>query len=206
MKTCSGCGQRKDLLCFHKMSKSSDGLNGRCKECVKKYYEENKHKYPSNKYYKKNRKKILKRKKEYGKKNRKEISKKRKERYHSDKGYRIVQNLRTRARDAISNRSLSGIMLLGYDQEKHGTKINFRDFLISYLESLFQEGMSWENYGNPNGDHTECWHIDHIMPCSSFNLQKVSEQKKCFHYTNLQPLWAEDNLLKGDTILSYPLS
>ena len=57
-------------------------------------------------------------------------------------------------------------------------------------ETQFQEGMAWNNYGE--------WHIDHIRPCSSFDLLKIEEQKKCFHYTNLQPLWAKDNLRKGD--------
>jgi hypothetical protein len=61
--------------------------------------------------------------------------------------------------------------------------------LKSHLESLFREGMAWDNHGK--------WHIDHIIPCSSFNLVDPAEQYKCFHYTNLQPLWAHDNLSKG---------
>ena len=61
--------------------------------------------------------------------------------------------------------------------------------LKDYLESKFLEGMSWENRDE--------WHIDHIIPCASFDLTKVEEQQKCFHYTNLQPLWAVDNLKKG---------
>ena len=60
-----------------------------------------------------------------------------------------------------------------------------------YLESLFQEGMTWDNY-NFYG-----WHIDHIIPIASFDLSDPEQQKKCFHYTNLQPLWASDNLQKG---------
>tara|TARA_R110000751_G_scaffold131998_3_gene234420 strand:- start:438 stop:656 length:219 start_codon:yes stop_codon:yes gene_type:complete len=67
-----------------------------------------------------------------------------------------------------------------------------------HLEDQFQDGMSWENYGRPNGDYLEGWHIDHIKPCALFNLEDASQQKECFHYTNLQPLWAEDNLSKGD--------
>ena len=65
--------------------------------------------------------------------------------------------------------------------------------LRCHLESKFQTGMSWENYGF--GD--DKWHIDHIIPCKNFNLFEISEQKKCFHYSNLQPLWQKDNLSKG---------
>jgi hypothetical protein len=61
--------------------------------------------------------------------------------------------------------------------------------LTQYIESKFITGMSWENYGE--------WHIDHIRPCASFNLEDIEEQKKCFHWSNLQPLWAKDNLRKG---------
>ena len=61
--------------------------------------------------------------------------------------------------------------------------------LKAHLESQFREGMTWDNHGK--------WHIDHIIPCSSFNLLDPSEQYKCFHYTNLQPLWAHENLRKG---------
>lgn len=58
-----------------------------------------------------------------------------------------------------------------------------------HLEKQFIGGMSWEIQGE--------WHIDHIKPCVSFDLTDPEEQKKCFHYTNLQPLWAFDNLSKG---------
>ncbi len=65
------------------------------------------------------------------------------------------------------------------------------DSFRMYLESLFQTGMSWENYGS-------VWHIDHIVPCAIFDLSKPSHQKRCFHFSNLQPLFAEENLLKSD--------
>ena len=64
-------------------------------------------------------------------------------------------------------------------------------FLKSYLEHQFTKDMTWNNYG------LKGWHIDHIRPCCSFDLSKASEQCKCFHYSNLQPLWAIDNLSKG---------
>jgi hypothetical protein len=48
--------------------------------------------------------------------------------------------------------------------------------------------MSWDNYGIAG------WHIDHIKPCCTFDLTDLEQQKQCFHYTNLRPLWAKDNL------------
>lgn len=63
---------------------------------------------------------------------------------------------------------------------------------ISHIESLWQTGMSWDNRGHKG------WHIDHVTPCAAFDLTREEEQRKCFHYTNLQPLWWYDNLKKGD--------
>lgn len=67
------------------------------------------------------------------------------------------------------------------------------DFLI-HIETQFNNGMTWDNYGFTG------WHMDHIIPCASFNLTIKEEQEKCFHYTNIQPLWRKDNLIKGSKI------
>lgn len=66
-----------------------------------------------------------------------------------------------------------------------------------HLENQFTEGMNWQNHGY--GD--DKWHIDHIRPCASFDLTDPEQQKQCFHYTNLQPLWQKDNLIKKDKII-----
>lgn len=66
------------------------------------------------------------------------------------------------------------------------------DQLKSHLESKFDKRMTWDNYGYYG------WHIDHIRPCESFDLSKCEQQEKCFHYTNLQPLWWIENLKKND--------
>lgn len=63
------------------------------------------------------------------------------------------------------------------------------EFLKEYLQSLFTDGMTWDNYGD--------WHIDHIIPLSYFDLTDEAQLEEACHYTNLQPLWAEDNLRKG---------
>lgn len=64
-------------------------------------------------------------------------------------------------------------------------------FLKKYIEDRLTKGMTWENYG------VKGWHIDHIKPCASFDLTKPEEQRKCFHYTNLQPMWWFDNFAKN---------
>ncbi len=63
--------------------------------------------------------------------------------------------------------------------------------LRAHLEAKFTNGMTWANQG--------AWHIDHIKPCALFDLTNEREQRACFHYTNLQPLWASENIRKSDT-------
>ena len=76
-----------------------------------------------------------------------------------------------------------------------------RKELVEYLESLFKPGMSWENYGSgENGDHKNSWHIDHIVPISKFTGKSPN------HFTNLQPMWALENMQKSNKILDKKLS
>lgn len=94
---------------------------------------------------------------------------------------RITERIRNRVYQALFGTSKSARTL-----ELLGCSI---DELKSWLSGWFQPGMSWENHGD--------WHIDHRRPCASFNLADPEQQKRCFHYLNLQPLWAKDNLSKG---------
>lgn len=103
-----------------------------------------------------------------------------KNRRNTDINYKLITNLRNRIWNSIKNNAKSK-----HTKELIGCTI---DQLKKHLESKFIEGMTWGNYGE--------WHIDHIRPCSSFDMKNPEEQKKCFHYSNLQPLWAEDNLKK----------
>jgi hypothetical protein len=66
--------------------------------------------------------------------------------------------------------------------------------LMAHLESLFLPGMTWENRSQ--------WEVDHIKPCASFDFKDPEQQKSCFHYTNLRPLWTADNRKKHAKILS----
>uniref|UniRef100_A0A6C0LTV5 Uncharacterized protein n=1 Tax=viral metagenome TaxID=1070528 RepID=A0A6C0LTV5_9ZZZZ len=100
-----------------------------------------------------------------------------------DPEFKILKTLRSRLYHALKNQKAD---------KKYRTKQLTGcelPFLKGYLEAKFVEGMTWENHGE--------WHIDHIKPCCSFDLKEEEQQKKCFHYTNLQPLFAADNLSKG---------
>jgi hypothetical protein len=101
-----------------------------------------------------------------------------KQKRNNDINFRLLWNLRWRIYSAIKNnfKSISTIKLIGCNIE----------FLKQHLEKQFTKGMTWKNYGD--------WHIDHILPCYTFDLSKKSEQLKCFNYKNLRPLWAEENL------------
>ena len=112
---------------------------------------------------------------------------------------RIYQQRRKRPYERLASVIRSRI----YDTLKHGYKSAKTEELIGitikelkvYIEKQFNSGMTWDNYGFYG------WHIDHIIPLSSFDLTKAEEQKKAFHYTNLQPLWAKENMHKGSKIL-----
>jgi hypothetical protein len=100
----------------------------------------------------------------------------------ADPSWRVGRCLRKRVWDAvrgISKKSASTQELVGCSAAE----------LIAHLEKLFLPGMSWENYGK--------WHVDHIKPCSAFDLTDPGQQRVCFNHQNLQPLWALDNIRKG---------
>jgi hypothetical protein len=226
MKKCSICKTEKEPSEFSKHKCRKDGLRENCKSCDKQIREQNKkyrkeysQKRQSNltdqdkeliklkrlEYYRKNKAAIDEkkriyiasnldavkiRKKNYYLKNKERLINYSREynrnKYQQDKHYKLKMNIKSRINLLLkkqhakkSNRTLE---LLGCDLET----------LMIHLESKFSEGMSWENHGLYG------WHIDHIIPCSHFDLTDFEQQKRCFHYTNLQPLWAKDNLVKSD--------
>lgn len=92
-------------------------------------------------------------------------------------GVKILHNLRTRTHKVLRgiNKSQSTLSLLGC------TVLEFK----TYIENQFVNDMTWENYGHGAGK----WNLDHIIPCSIFDLTDPSEQKQCFHFSNHRPLW-----------------
>ena len=113
------------------------------------------------------------------------------EKYRTDIQYKFKVNLRTRIRKALKgyhnySKASRTMKLVDCNKEE----------LWKHLEKQFKLGMTRENYGE--------WHIDHIRPCASFDLRCPIGQLDCFHYTNLRPLWAHDNLSKGAKLLDLP--
>jgi len=103
-------------------------------------------------------------------------------RYYEDFEYKLTLVSRSRVKAALKGRgakSRKTVQLIGCSI----------DHLRQHLEAQFTEGMTWDNHGE--------WHIDHIKPCAAFDLTCERQQLECFNYTNLQPLWASDNLTKG---------
>ena len=191
-KVCSCCdvekpsdefysGRRKCKVCY---------LTAK-KEFVKNNYE--KVMEGKRKYYKENIDKILLQKKEYRKRNRPAIREYQKEynkhyiphKLKTDETYKIKYKMRK----LIAYSLWSG----GYTKKSRTFEIlgiSYEEFKV-YMERQFEKGMSWDNHGE--------WHIDHIIPLAT--AQCESDVIKLNHYTNLQPLWAKDNLSKGSKIL-----
>jgi len=161
-----------------------------CRKCYRKRPSINKHEKEVNyKYRLKNREEILLKKKKYYLDNI-EIERKRRMEYEkkrlvNDEAFKILKNVRTRVRSFLRNKVITPRSSI-----TKNIGINSCDLKL-YIESKWQSGMFWGNYG------LHGWHIDHIKPLSSFTLTNEDELKKACHYTNLQPLWAKDNLSKG---------
>lgn len=179
MAICRTCGEVKGFSQFLLSENGKFGIGFECKDC---YYFKNKLKYSNLDIEKK--KKIVKANKVWRKNNKEKVIKYWKKLLKNPK-YRAIQNLRKRLKDflKVKNPDL-------FSKDIGCTKKQ----LIQHLESQFEEGMSWDNYGNPNGDHTECWHIDHIIPLSRFEGPCPN------HYTNLRPMWGLENISKSNKI------
>lgn len=204
MKTCTNCGQSKNVTEFYKVSKSSDKLRSQCKICLNnkchKYHSDNKETISKNakqyrdknkphrkasviQYRRDNAQKKAEYDRQYRKKNADKIAQYKRDwekRNSNDPIFKIKRNLRRRVHHVLKDgyKSASTFELIGCTAE---------EFKL-HIESLWEDGMSWDNYG-PDG-----WHIDHIKPCHEFDLTIPEQQRICFHYTNQRPLWASENL------------
>jgi hypothetical protein len=198
MKTCIKCNIDKELNHFYKDKSRTDGYTYVCKICIKSqsqfYYnnhtEEHKNRNTQWQLDNKKSQQFLSQKSYNSLKNDKEWIKNRynynnqyqKLKYNTSIQFKITRILRNRFRAALKGniKTQTALNLLGCDV----------NMLKIYLENQFKPEMSWDNYG-------EVWEIDHILPCSKFNLNLLEEQRKCFHFLNLQPLFKTTEISEG---------
>lgn len=190
LKRCSKCNNIKSISLFGKDKQKKDGVYSSCLECKKSYFKN---------YYNLNKDRVLfknkewfsnnkEKQKEYFKKFNKLYKNKRntyfKNRRKTDDLYRMSVCIRSRTSTAfkrkrwVKNGGSEKLLGCSFEEAK------------AYLEKLFVDGMSWENYGE--------WQIDHIIPISIAKTEE--EMTKLCHFSNLQPLWKEDNLKKSNKI------
>jgi membrane-associated HD superfamily phosphohydrolase len=222
-KVCGRCKLGKNVDMFGRNVRTKTGLRSTCNDCrkieSKIYKEKNRHKRSETikKYYEKNKEKIKEKTKEYLSNNHDKVKEIKLKSYHKNKekykeriklytqknldkrnSYEknkkkadVVYRLKTLVRGRISdffkskkiNKNNKTFEIVGCSPK----------LLKEHIEKQFKEGMSWDNYGLYG------WHIDHIIPLS---LAKTEEEVyKLCHYTNLQPLWAKENLTKSNKIL-----
>tara|TARA_R110000796_G_scaffold160981_1_gene277724 strand:- start:9 stop:629 length:621 start_codon:yes stop_codon:yes gene_type:complete len=197
MKKCITCEIEKEEAEFSKAKANKDGL-GNCKSCVKEckkeYYQANKERIKEchKKYYQANKERKKEQIKECHKKyyqdNKEKINKKtleyQKVKRLKDPLYKMKGNLRTRTSTAFRNK--------GYNKNSKTQKMLGVSWEVckAHIQRQFTKGMTWDNSAE--------WHIDHIIPLTSANTEE--ELKKLCHYSNLQPLWAIDNLMKSAKI------
>lgn len=212
---CKSCNIEKNINQFTKIKqRGEEAVMAKCTECylehIKKFKEYKQQHYLKNKekynkkskiyrqdhkdelkeYFKnhreKNKEKIKLKQKEAYQKNKKQINKKRLELLNKNPKAKILKSLRNRIIKVLqgSSKSASTVAMLGCTIDE----------FKNYLEKQFYSDICWDNYGS-------VWHIDHIIPCASFDLTKKENQYKCFHYSNMRPLLAQENLSKGSKII-----
>jgi ferredoxin-like protein FixX len=209
-RICNTCKKEKEASDFSKNPMYKDGLNHKCKECHNKNSHELyvKQKDKSKQYHKlkyiKEKERIKNKNKQWVELNKekhqeylKKYSQINKNRINTYKRNRRNENLEIKIKSCLRGRLCRVLKDKKIKKEYHMLELlgcSFID-LKHHLENQFKDGMTWGNYGRGG------WHIDHIKPCASFNLKNTEEQKKCFHYSNLQPLWEIENLIKGSKII-----
>lgn len=223
MKTCSKCGQTKSLDSFYTHPNCKMGVSSICKSChgkssrrwqqanrekcvaaTRRCCQKNPEKYAAlqRRWRKANKEKYSETRLRWRQTNREKLAASsrlwrqenpgkcaassrqwQQTKLASDPIFCLIANCRRRVGLALQGKSKSAKTL-----ELIGCSV---EHLRLWLTQQFQPGMTWENYG------LKGWHVDHIKPCKKFDLTDPAQQRQCFNFTNLQPLWAEKNLRKG---------
>lgn len=171
-KTCNTCGILKIISEFRKTKKSADGHFHKCIACLKpKVWNKEKQHLSEKRYCERNKEKL-------------------KEKYR-----RQGQTLYRKIKSRLSNRIKDALKAISL--RKDNKTMSYlgcsHPFLKNWFQFLFLEGMSWDNIGE--------WHIDHVIPCASYDLTKEEEIQQCFSWKNIRPCWQKENLEKGSLII-----
>jgi hypothetical protein len=189
---CNTCGKVKLLEQMTKNRSCPRGISNKCNSCNSRITKERQ----QTESYKKWRREYVKSidwskyddtVRAWRKKNRKELSRKSLEYRNGSIEVRLKWDMRTYTRLVLLKCDVK--RTYGYSKllDCDGT------FLRQHIESQFTEGMTWDNYGQGKGK----WNMDHIIPCASFDLNDIEQQKICFRWSNIQPMWALENMSKG---------
>ncbi len=198
-KKCRGCGETKLLSEYHKKKTGKYGRDSKCKLCKKAYNKKYRKSESAKKALKKYREtgKYIETKKKYEKSEAGKVTKKKyqtsekgrawqkswqKNRRHNDPVYKLQCNLRSGFGNWIKGHTKTC-------RTEQYVGCTYKE-LLDHLESQFEEGMTWENHGE--------WQIDHFKAQSRFDPTDEEEKFKCWHYTNLQPMWSSENISWGN--------
>jgi hypothetical protein len=184
VKTCTSCNVEKPVSEYFTRAASRDGLTPKCKPCKRTV---------DAKHYKKKKSEIVSQVRAWQRENKDAYNAYRRQHQKHKEANNIQFKLKRRLRSRLYN-ALKGGFKAGSAVGLLGCPV---DRLKAHLEASFHPhpatgaSMTWDNYG--------AWHIDHIKPLDAFDLTEHTDLVVACHYTNLQPLWAEDNLSKGAT-------
>ena len=172
-KICNTCITSKSISEFRKTKKSADGHFNKCNACWKpREWNKEKQKLSEKRYCEKNKEKL----KEKWKRDGQKLNRKIKSRLSNRIKYALKASSLRKDNNTMSYLGCSHI------------------FLRKWFDFLFEGGMSWDNFGE--------WHIDHVIPCDSFDLTNEEHVKQCFSWKNIRPCWQQENLEKGSKTIT----
>ena len=189
---CSKCKVVKPLDAFHRDKKRASGRRASCKQCRQQRYQENREKdiERAKQHYQDNKEMKLAYQHEYNRKNRKERQDYRRNRKKNDPAFALRYTISKRICEMLksnngSKKGESIMKYLPYTQEQ----------LKEHIEKQFKPGMSWDNRSE--------WHLDHIYPQSLLPYDSMNHPnfQKAWALENLQPLWAKENIIKGNKVI-----
>lgn len=193
MKNCSRCFLSKEYCEFSKKTASKDGYKSHCKNCEKLDRMKNfqRDKELKQRWISLNKERDRSNKQKYNIANKEKIAIYLAAYRRNYEFNRLNNDIQHKLRNRLRSRLHSSFVKTGSTVGFLGCSL---EDLKIHLESKFQLGMTWENWSRFG------WHIDHIKPLSSFDLTNEDQLRIACHYTNLQPLWAKDNLKKSNKV------